>query len=110
LAERGNEETMAEVRRWQEALGVSDFDGALALDLGNPEVILREFKSGKRRPGGPTLGYMALTERVVAALVLMRQGRHEEARRLLERQLTGALRRVVRQRAPGQEAVGPAPK
>lgn len=107
MAEHGTPETMAEVRRWLDSLGLSDTEGAIALDLRNTEVVMRDYKSGRSKPAGPTLGYMALTEKVVEALVLMRQGRPEDARRLLERQLTGALKRVVRQRAPGAEAVGP---
>lgn len=97
----------AEVKAWLARLQLSDSEGAEALELGNPNVIMREYKSGKRDPAPPTLGYMRLTETVIDALVLMRSGRHEEAKRALQKAITPACNKTVRMRAPGQEAIGP---
>lgn len=93
--------TPAIVRDWLEMLQLSDTEGADALDLGNRDVVMREYKSGKRIPGPPTLRLMVLTAYIVDALVLLRCGRAFEAKTRLEAMLTPALARSVDQRAPG---------
>jgi len=88
-------ETAHQVRMWLEHLGLSDTEGAEALDLGNPEVVMREYKSDKRTPGPPTLKLMEMTVRLADALILLRAGRAMEARTTLESMCTPALFRRV---------------
>lgn len=87
-----------DIRDWLLHHGLSDQEGADALDLSNRDVIMREYKSGKRTPAPPTLRLMDTTAAVVDALVLLRLGKALEARCALEAALMPALQRTVDRR------------
>jgi hypothetical protein len=98
-------------RAWRESLGLSEAEAAAALDLSDKTGAdtFRAYEGGRKEPAAPTLRLMDTTAKVVEALVLLRQGQPDEAKRILQRALTPPLLREVRTRAPGVEAVGPAP-
>lgn len=88
-------ETAHAVRMWLEHMGLSDTEGAAVLDLGNPDVVMREYKSDKRTPGPPTLKLMEVTAGIIDALIFLRSGKAFEARTALESLCTPALMRRV---------------
>lgn len=96
-------EAKALVRPWQERLALTDTEAAEVLHLSNASAIMRAYKNPKseKAPAPPTLQLMALTATVVDALVLMRTGRSDEARATLQKAISPALQRFVRDAAPG---------
>ena len=96
-------------REWREALSltVEQAVDAVCMSPGTGATRWREFETGKRQPTGPILARMESIEAVVEALMLPRSGLPDDARRALHRTLTVPLRRYVRDRVPGAEAVGP---
>lgn len=85
-----------QVREWLDTLRLSDQEGAEALGLGNPDVIMREYKNPKkdRQPAPTTLRFMELTLRMVEALALLRTGQTHKAKVTLETMMTPALLRA----------------
>lgn len=98
-------------RTWREGLGLSESEAAIVIrwDMSTPGAAtrFREIERGKRQPSGPMLQAMWMSEGIVEALVLLRTGRPDDAKRVLAAAITPALMREVYRRAPGVQAVGP---
>jgi hypothetical protein len=96
-------EAKAILRDGQGRLALTDSELADALQISTVAAI-RIFKNPERidkAPSAPTLQLLLLTEAVVEALVLMRTGQADEARRVLQALMTPPLKRHIRDRAPG---------
>lgn len=84
------------MRGWLDRLGLSDAEGADALNFSDVTAI-RKIKAGKSI-GGPTLRLMLTLERVADALVALQFGQTEDARQHLHFLLKGPMQKHVRNR------------
>lgn len=99
--------TPADVRAWVARLGLSNTEGGEALGLSDPNRTMRQYMGEGplyKAPAPPTIIAMECLEAIANALVCLRTGRADEARRFLEAVTTPAIKRTIRERAPGVEA------
>lgn len=102
----GKATTSARLYREGLKLSVSEAAACAGLAGENAETRWRELERG-RPITGPMVELLALQKATADALILLRQGRIEDARRALHRAMPAAIRRHVAAAAPGVEAIGP---
>lgn len=101
--------TPQECSQWLERLGLSATEGGELLNLSDPHRAMTRMLQagpGNKPPSPPTTALMEAYEAIATALVCLRTGRPDDARHALDQIITGALKRTIRERAPGVEAIG----